>query len=169
MKEAVLMNYGKQKASQKQKDITSKSTMRKKRIGVRLFKAFLICFLVLCISGAVAGGLLIKKIIDNAPEITPASIKPKGYISTIYADDGITETESLQAAGSNRVYKTIDEIPKDLQHAFVAIEDSRFYTHKGIDPQVNPNVQIILTTHSPAVIMNGWLDAVTEVSDITIR
>jgi predicted ATPase len=34
--------------------------------------------------------------------------------------------------------------------------------------ELNPNVQIILTTHSPAVIMNGWLDKVTEVSDITI-
>lgn len=33
---------------------------------------------------------------------------------------------------------------------------------------LNPNVQIILTTHSPAVIMNGWLDNVTEVSDITL-
>lgn len=33
--------------------------------------------------------------------------------------------------------------------------------------QLNPNVQIILTTHSPAVIMNGWIDRVTEVSDIT--
>ena len=33
--------------------------------------------------------------------------------------------------------------------------------------QLNPNVQIVLTTHSPAVIMDGWLDAVTEVSDIT--
>lgn len=32
---------------------------------------------------------------------------------------------------------------------------------------LNPNVQIILTTHSPALIMNGWMDAVTEVSDIT--
>ena len=32
--------------------------------------------------------------------------------------------------------------------------------------ELNPNVQIILTTHSPAVIMEGWLDAVTEVSDI---
>ena len=32
---------------------------------------------------------------------------------------------------------------------------------------LNPNVQIILTTHSPAVIMNGWMDNVTEVSDIT--
>ena len=33
--------------------------------------------------------------------------------------------------------------------------------------ELNPNVQIILTTHSPAVIMNGWMDKVTEVSDIT--
>ncbi len=34
--------------------------------------------------------------------------------------------------------------------------------------ELNPNVQIILTTHSPAVVMNGWVDAVTEVTDITI-
>lgn len=33
--------------------------------------------------------------------------------------------------------------------------------------ELNPNVQIILTTHSPAVVMNGWVDSVTEVSDIT--
>ena len=34
--------------------------------------------------------------------------------------------------------------------------------------ELNPNVQIILTTHSPAVVMNGWVDCVTEVSDITV-
>ena len=34
--------------------------------------------------------------------------------------------------------------------------------------ELNPNVQIILTTHSPAVVMNGWVDRVTEVSDITV-
>ncbi len=34
--------------------------------------------------------------------------------------------------------------------------------------QLNPNVQIILTTHSPAMIMNGWAEHVTEVTDITI-
>ena len=34
--------------------------------------------------------------------------------------------------------------------------------------ELNPNVQIILTTHSPAVVMNGWIDSVTEVSDITV-
>lgn len=35
--------------------------------------------------------------------------------------------------------------------------------------KLNPNVQIILTTHSPAVIMNGWLDRVTEVSEIEVK
>ena len=33
--------------------------------------------------------------------------------------------------------------------------------------ELNPHAQVVLTTHSPAVIMDGWLDAVTEVSDIT--
>ena len=35
--------------------------------------------------------------------------------------------------------------------------------------ELNPNVQIILTTHSPAVIMNGWMDRVTEISDIIVN
>ena len=38
----------------------------------------------------------------------------------------------------------------------------------GLIRELNPNTQIILTTHSPAVIMDGWQDAVTEISDITL-
>ena len=34
--------------------------------------------------------------------------------------------------------------------------------------QLNPQVQIILTTHSPAVVMNGWADCVTEMGEITM-
>ena len=48
-------------------------------------------------------------------------------------DNQGNETATLVASGSNRVYVTIDEIPLDLQHAFVAIEDARFYEHNGID------------------------------------
>ncbi len=33
---------------------------------------------------------------------------------------------------------------------------------------LNPNMQVILTTHSPAVIMNGWGDRVTDVEDIVV-
>lgn len=66
----------------------------------------------------------------------------------------------------------------------VLIEDSQPYVLFMDEPEVslhiewqkrlidliiglNPNVQIILTTHSPAVVMNGWIDKITEVSDIT--
>jgi len=34
---------------------------------------------------------------------------------------------------------------------------------------LNPTVQIILTTHSPAVIMSGWSDRVTDVEDIIVE
>ena len=37
----------------------------------------------------------------------------------------------------------------------------------GMIRDLNPNVQLILTTHSPAVIMEGWLDAVTEGEDLS--
>ena len=127
------MNYGKKKAAKRQKQITSKSAMQAKRVGVRLFKALLLCIIVVAIAGVAGGGLFVKKIIDNSPDITPDDVKPQGFTTLVYADDGTTEIERFVAAGSNRVYKTIDEIPADLQHAFVAIEDERFYEHNGID------------------------------------
>ena len=34
---------------------------------------------------------------------------------------------------------------------------------------LNPNVQIIMTTHSPALIMDGWMDNVFDVDDITVK
>lgn len=39
----------------------------------------------------------------------------------------------------------------------------------GLVLQLNPNIQLIMTTHSPAVIMDGWTDRVTEVDDITMK
>ena len=129
------MNYGKKKAAKRQKKITSKSTMQGKRIVVRLFKALLICIILAAVVGVAGGGLFIKKIIDDTPHVSASDVKPKGFTTFVYADDGSTEIERFVSSGSNRVYKSIDEIPKDLQHAFVAIEDERFYKHNGIDLQ----------------------------------
>ncbi len=129
------MNYGKKKASDQQKKITSKSTMKKKRVGVRLFKGFLLCILlvaVLCVAGV---GIFAKKIIDNSPDISPEDVQPSKYTTFVYAADGTTETARFVSAGANRVNKSIEDIPKDLQHAFVAIEDERFYKHNGVDLQ----------------------------------
>ena len=129
------MNYGKKNAANRQKKITSKSTMQGKRIVVRLFKALLICIILAAVVGVAGGGLFIKKIIDDTPHVSASDVKPKGFTTFVYADDGSTEIERFVSSGSNRVYKSIDEIPKDLQHAFVAIEDERFYKHNGIDLQ----------------------------------
>ncbi len=127
------MNYSKKKAAQKQRKITSKSTMQGKRVGIRLLKAFFLCILVVGVAGLVGGGLFVKKIVDDAPKVSPSDVKPQGYTTFVYADDEKTEIERFVASGSNRIYKSIDEIPVDLQHAFVAIEDERFYEHNGID------------------------------------
>ena len=37
------MNYGKSNLSRRKKRISSKKRMKKKRVGVRLFKAFVLC------------------------------------------------------------------------------------------------------------------------------
>ena len=111
------MNYGKRKASKKQKRITSKKNMHKKKLGVRLFKGFLLCIFVCCILAAIGGGFIIRHVIDNAPEITADSIKPQGYTSTALADDGTTTIAEFTGAGANRVYKTIDQIPICSMHS----------------------------------------------------
>jgi ABC-type glutathione transport system ATPase component len=63
---------------------------------------------------------------------------------------------------------------EDQQHYVLFMDEPEVSLHVDWQKQLidlilrlNPNVQIILTTHSPAVIMNGWMDRVTEVSDIT--
>ena len=128
------MNYGKENLSKRKKNISSKKKMQKKRVGVRVFKAFIICFLLICVIGVAGTAFFAKKIIDDTPKVTPADIKPQGYTTFVYAEDG-TELEQFKESGSNRVYKTLDEIPEYLTHAFVAIEDERFYDHNGIDLQ----------------------------------
>lgn len=57
---------------------------------------------------------------------------PIGYATTVYDSAG-NLTDTLVTAGSNREEATYDELPQDLINAFVAIEDSRFWTHNGID------------------------------------
>ena len=41
--------------------------------------------------------------------------------------------QTLFMDAENRIWANLDQIPKNLQKAVVAIEDKRFYTHKGVD------------------------------------
>lgn len=126
------MNYGKKSASKRQRELASKKAKQKKKIGSRLFKSFVICILLIALAAVGGVGYLIKSIIDNAPNITPENVKPTEY-TTFVVDQNGNELDRFVQSGSNRIYKTNEEIPQYLRDAFVAIEDERFYSHNGID------------------------------------
>ena len=126
------MNYGKKSAQKQSAKLSSKRAKNKKRFGITFIKTILVCILCIIAVGLVAGGLYAVKLIKECPDISEVNISPNGFSTTVLDSAG-NEIETLAASGSNRTYVTIDEIPKDLQHAFVAIEDERFYKHNGID------------------------------------
>ena len=126
------MNYGKKGSKKREEELTSKSIMIRKKFHVIFCKALLICFFALIIVGGTTGIGVFKGIIDSAPTIDELDATPTGYQTSVLDDEG-NKIATLVATGSNRKYVTIDEIPEDLQHAFVAIEDARFYDHSGID------------------------------------
>lgn len=126
------MNYGKKGTARKEKELTSKSTLVRKKFGVVFCKTLLVCFFAVTIVGVCAGIGIVKGIIDSAPDIDTIDATPTGSFSIVLDIDG-KQTAKLVASGSNRAEISIGEMPLDLQHAFVAIEDERFYEHNGID------------------------------------
>lgn len=126
------MNYGKRGVAKKEKQITSTASLVRKKFMVIFFKTLMVCFLGAIVIGGCAGIGIFKGIIESAPDISDIDPSPTGYLSVVLDNQG-KETAKLVASGSNRVYVTLDEIPELVQHAFVAIEDERFYEHNGID------------------------------------
>ena len=81
---------------------------------------------------AVLLGCFLGYTLATAPDLDRVDVSPQGYRTTVLDDDGETIL-TLMGEASNRVYVTMDQIPKDLQDAVVAIEDQRFYRHHGVD------------------------------------
>ena len=97
----------------------------KKKINKKYIFAFIL-ILFLFITGLFLGS--ITWIIQDTPDISDYR---GGSLSTmIYSTDGDLINSLYQ---ENRVYVTLDEIPKDLKNAFIAIEDHNFYDHHGVD------------------------------------
>ncbi|MBS6398130.1 MAG: penicillin-binding protein [Clostridiales bacterium] len=128
------MNYSKKGTSRKQKALKSRKSMMGKKMGVVFLKTMLVLIIALGVAGLCGGIGIIKGVIENAPDITSASVLPRGYKSTVYDAEG-NRTAELVAEGTNRTYVKIENIPKHVQNAFIAIEDERFYEHNGIDPR----------------------------------
>lgn len=128
------MNLGKDGAQNELMKNGSRKQKRKSRSVFATVSIVLIgLFLCICLVAAVGIGM-IKGILDDAPEITNEDVIPHEQMSMIYDANG-TLMETLVQKGSNRINVTdYDTIPKDLVNAFVAVEDSRFWEHNGIDP-----------------------------------
>lgn len=126
------MDFSKEGTRRKRREIIEKKGKIGRKCTTLLYELVLVCIfaLAVCIGGAGYGAY--QGILAASPSIKDIDATPTGYLSTILDSKGNT-TATLVASGSNRVYVTIDEIPPNLQNAFIAIEDSRFREHNGID------------------------------------
>lgn len=126
------MNYSSDSIKKKQRELSSHSKKMTTKIFVYIFKIFMVILVFGTIGIVSMGAGAVSGIIETAPEITLNDVTPSQYKTTVYDCNGV-QLETLVASGANRIYVTIDEIPLNLQNAFVAIEDERFYEHNGID------------------------------------
>ena len=126
------MNYSKKGIKAKQKSLHATSSKWSKKILLAVLNLALLAFLAFCIIGASAGIGIFKGVIDTAPSIENIDVTPTGFSTFVYDLEG-NQIGKLIAADSNRIPVAQDMIPEDLAHAFVAIEDERFYEHNGID------------------------------------
>ena len=129
------MNYfSKHSIRKRYRSVGSFTTKVGKLFGVSFFEllVFFVCLAGIC--GACAGTGVFMGVIATAPDISNVDVTPAGYSTTVYDREG-NQITKLVAENSNRVYVTLDKIPLHMQHAFIAIEDERFYDHNGIDIQ----------------------------------
>ncbi len=128
------MNFGRKGIRDQQQALLSGTRKWGKKISLISLELILIGFIGLGVIGVSAGIGVFRGIIDTAPEIGNISVTPTGYSTFVYDTEG-NQTAKLVSTDSNRIPVTWDMIPENLAHAFVAIEDMRFYEHNGIDIQ----------------------------------
>ena len=128
------MNYGKENAAKQSAKLQRRGKRKSHSAGLAIIRLSLICIISVILAGVIFAYLYAKNLIDQLPDVSTIDISPTGYMSTVYDSDG-NEIETLASTGANRTYVVLSDIPEDLQHAFVAIEDLRFYEHNGIDLQ----------------------------------
>lgn len=128
------MNYGKKGIHDKQLSLNAKGPKWSRKFLLLLADAIVISIISVAIIVAAMGIGVFKGILSTAPDITTISVAPTGESSFVYDKAG-NQIDKLVAANSNRIIVPSEKIPQDLKNAFIAIEDSRFMSHNGIDIQ----------------------------------
>lgn len=118
--------------SEKKSKQSKKSGKKSNRIGMKIFKFTLLTILLVAFisAGAIAG--LVIAIAKDAPKIDPSTIISDLTESSVIVDESGNLIERIHTDEYRQVV-SIDKIPNHVQKAFIAIEDERFETHKGID------------------------------------
>ena len=102
-------------------------------------KQFLLIFGTTLLAGILLIGIIFGGAVlgfwGNLDDLDVETLTLRQNSSVVYFDPDTGEERELQklSAEENRDWAALSEIPEDLQHAFVAIEDERFYSHKGYD------------------------------------
>ena len=129
------MNYGKRGVRAKQKVLNSRTKKIWRKIVVSMVELSLAALLGLVICGVSAGIGIWKGILSTTPDVRLSDVVAVGEASIVYDCEG-NEIDQYVATNSNRIQiNSMDLIPENLAHAFVAIEDERFYQHNGVDIQ----------------------------------
>ncbi|MFD2370765.1 PBP1A family penicillin-binding protein [Brevibacillus sp. GCM10020057] len=107
----------------------AKKKVRKKKSNLLMIAASFAIFLVLSVIGGYfallyAGDRMIE---ENEQKLKDLKAEP----TVIYDKNGKEMTSLIRQ--KNREYKPINEMPKMLVNAFLAVEDKRFFEHKGVD------------------------------------
>ena len=126
------MNLGKTYLCKNTRKKRRRSTRKKRHAILIALRSVLVLFLVIIAGGMAAVAMYAKNLISEIPDVSTINISPTGFQTTVLDANG-SQIETLAASGANRVYVTLDEIPDDLQNAFIAIEDERFYTPHGVE------------------------------------
>ena len=125
-------DYGKRGIKEKQRALHKTAPKLVKKVLIFALYLCLIAALGLVAIGASLGFGVFKGIIDTAPSIENIDVTPTGFSTFVYDNEG-NQIAKLVSQDSNRIPVSMDMIPENLAHAFVAIEDERFYDHNGID------------------------------------
>ncbi len=128
------MDYSRRGLQKQRSKLRSRSLKRLHKINNTVAIGLLLSVFGVAATGMALGFGAFKGVIDTAPDISNINVTPTGYSTFVYDTNG-KQTAKLVSTDSNRIPVTLDQVPLDMQHAFVAIEDERFYDHRGIDIQ----------------------------------
>lgn len=126
------MNFSEAETNKKLHKLKIRRKRYSTKVNVHIFRLFLISLIFLTVSGVSVALGAINGLAATCPPADQMSVVPDAYISNIYYRDG-SLAEILRGAEANREYVSISELPPYVKYTFVAMEDERFYEHKGID------------------------------------